>query len=355
MTTPTQTPCNLCGSTEHEQVSNRDRDGQALQTMLCSGCGLVFSNPIPTDQQLADYYATRYRKSYKGVERPKQYHVYRAGLSALQRLARVGSLVPAGGRVLDIGSGGGEFLYLLTQRGYRATGVEPDLGYGGYSIQEYGIDVRQAPLYAIDLPANEFDLITTHHVMEHLRDPFQCFQRAYEMLKPGGVFVVEVPNVESKEHAPHNRFHYAHIYNFNPKTMEWMGHKAGFETHPVGMKSTNDEVRAAFRKSTSGARNPQMKENYDHVRSVLRNHTTLKHFLSPTPWKRVAAAAHRLITEPHASRGIKSGREILDALYRSDNSASTGSDTGHELGRAGSTIEIAPSNVPNAGGKRRAA
>jgi 2-polyprenyl-3-methyl-5-hydroxy-6-metoxy-1,4-benzoquinol methylase len=315
VTTNTQTECNLCGSTQHECVSDKDRDGQALRTAICTGCGLVFSDPIPTEQQLADYYATRYRKSYKGVDRPRQYHIYRAGQSALRRLDRIRSLVPAGGRVLDIGSGGGEFIYLMTKRGYRATGVEPDLGYGGFSIQEYGIDVRQAPLYAIDLPAGEFDLITTHHVVEHLRDPLKCFQRAHELLKPGGTFVVDVPNVESREHAPQNRFHYAHVHNFNPTAMEWMGYKAGFEVHPIGMKSTENEVRAAFVKSDVRVRNLRMEENYRHVSTLLRSHTTLGHYLSLTPWERLATAAKRFITEPHSFRGVKSGREILDALY----------------------------------------
>jgi len=355
VTNSTQTVCNLCGSTEHERISDRDRDGQVLHTVLCTGCGLVFSDPIPTETQLAEYYATRYRKSYKGVERPKQYHIYRAGLSALRRLERIRSLVPEGGRVLDIGSGGGEFLYLLTQRGYRATGIEPDLGYGGYSIQEYGIDVRQAPLYAIDLPAEEFDLITTHHVVEHLRDPFQCFQRAYEMLKPGGVFVVDVPNVESVEHAPHNRFHYAHVHNFNPTAMEWMGYKAGFDVHPIKMQSLNDEVRAAFLKTEPRDRKLRMEENYRRVRSLLRNHTPMKHYLSLTPWKRLAAAAHRFVTEPHAFRGVKSGREILDTLYGCDRDSTENHFLKTSAHRAADAGRILPANGHASGKNRRAA
>ncbi|MDD5229506.1 MAG: methyltransferase type 11, partial [Methylococcales bacterium] len=57
-------PCNLCNSTQFDELSNVGRDG-ALRTVICKNCGLVWSDPFPIDT--TEYYQKNYRILYKGT------------------------------------------------------------------------------------------------------------------------------------------------------------------------------------------------------------------------------------------------------------------------------------------------
>jgi hypothetical protein len=102
-------PCKICGEHELEIVATRGRGGQHLTTGICTGCGLVHSYPIPTKEELDHYYSQNYRNDYKGVFTPQRKHILRYSRVALERLARLGQFAPKGLRLLDVGSGSGEF------------------------------------------------------------------------------------------------------------------------------------------------------------------------------------------------------------------------------------------------------
>jgi methylase of polypeptide subunit release factors len=104
-------PCNLCGGTEVSILSNRSRSGKPLRTVICRACGLVWSDPRPHDARR--FYEQEYRLSYKHTYRPKLKHVLRAGNVALSRFEKIEQLLSTRKAVLDVGTGGGEFAYLL--------------------------------------------------------------------------------------------------------------------------------------------------------------------------------------------------------------------------------------------------
>ena len=100
-------PCNLCGAIGATVVGTRSRSGAPLRSVCCVDCGLVRSDPRPVESRR--FYEHDYRLSYKGTLEPKIKHVLRAGQVALDRLAHVRPLLQQRRRVLDVGSGGGEF------------------------------------------------------------------------------------------------------------------------------------------------------------------------------------------------------------------------------------------------------
>ena len=61
--------CPLCGSAEAAVAGLRDRQGRPLTTLLCLGCGLYRSDPLPSEEQLRAFYATQYRLEYKEIGR----------------------------------------------------------------------------------------------------------------------------------------------------------------------------------------------------------------------------------------------------------------------------------------------
>jgi 2-polyprenyl-3-methyl-5-hydroxy-6-metoxy-1,4-benzoquinol methylase len=211
--------CNLCAGRGVSVLSNKSRSGNPLRTVICRACGLVWSDPRPHDAR--QFYEEEYRISYKNAYQPKPKHVLRAGHVAVSRLDKIQGLLSCRKTVLDVGSGGGEFVYLLQSLGHTVQGIEPNKGYAEYSIQEYGLSVQVGFVQDGTFPLDSFDVVTIWHVLEHTEDPGAVLALLRTWLKPDGVLVVEVPNVEATCQAPQSTFHEAHLYNFNGVAKAW--------------------------------------------------------------------------------------------------------------------------------------
>ena len=181
--------CALCGSDgPFENVSDRDaKSSERLLVSMCEKCGLVQQNPIPSIEELRVYYSHNYRQDYKNTYTPKPQHVYRAGKTALPRIEFLKNAGISSGGLLDIGAGGGEFVYLAGRSGFEPTGVEPSIGYSEYAATEYGSLVRTGELEDID---GAYDVITMFHVMEHLPAPLRAFEKLHSLLNPDGKLFV---------------------------------------------------------------------------------------------------------------------------------------------------------------------
>jgi 2-polyprenyl-3-methyl-5-hydroxy-6-metoxy-1,4-benzoquinol methylase len=172
---------------------------------------------MPSPEELATYYSHHYRSDYKAVHVPKKKHVHRAGRVALERLDMLRAFQGDRRSLLDVGAGGGEFVYLATKRGWDATGIEPNLGYSEFARTEYGVEVRTGSLD--DEVSECVDVVSMFHVLEHMPDPQASVQRVYERLTPQGLFFVEVPNLIQKDSSPHNIFFKAHVQYFSKDTL----------------------------------------------------------------------------------------------------------------------------------------
>lgn len=101
-------------------------------------------------------------------------------------------------RILDIGCGDGNFVYHMQQLGYaNASGIDVS----GEQIQkgkDMGItNLHQADLMEFLASADEaYDVITAKDVIEHFtRDEvFEILPHISRSLKPGGKFIMQVPN-----------------------------------------------------------------------------------------------------------------------------------------------------------------
>jgi 2-polyprenyl-3-methyl-5-hydroxy-6-metoxy-1,4-benzoquinol methylase len=96
--------------------------------------------------------------------------------------------------VLDAGCGAGSFLRIAQKLGIDCQGVEPS---------EYAADVARSQNLKVFTGAIEefaeqtddkFDVITSHHVVEHVPNPISTLFAMRKLLAPGGYIWIAVPN-----------------------------------------------------------------------------------------------------------------------------------------------------------------
>ena len=201
-------------------ISDRDaKSKQPLAIMLCNQCGFVQQGEVPTEDELRIYYSHHYREDYKNTYQPKLKHVHRAGHAACDRLALLRSHLGDASdlELLDIGAGGGEFVYLASQFGFQARGIEPNQGYSEFARDAYGVSVITSMVQ--DLDVGSTDVITLFHVLEHMADPKAVMARFWDVLRPGGTVLIEVPNILQSDASPANIFFKAHLHYFSRFTL----------------------------------------------------------------------------------------------------------------------------------------
>ncbi|MDQ7089533.1 MAG: class I SAM-dependent methyltransferase [Methylococcales bacterium] len=209
--------CVLCDHDSFEDVSKVDvKTSEKLRVSMCHQCGFIQQNPLPTTKELKIYYSHNYRLDYKKAYVPEPKHIHRAGKTALQRHQFMKAAGIDSGNLLDVGAGGGEFVYLMEQLGYTSQGIEPNIGYSAYAKKEYGCNIKTGELNDID---GKYDVITLFHVLEHLSSPMLTFEKLYHALTPNGVLFIEVPWIEAKDASPHNIMFKAHLFYFSIDTL----------------------------------------------------------------------------------------------------------------------------------------
>lgn len=307
-------PCNLCGSTDIHEVCLKDRHGGFLRTVICVKCGLIWSDPRPGDDEIRDFYSKEYRKEYKLQFQPKLKHVYRDAKEALRRYDFLKETINRDHQIADVGSGSGVFVYFLRSLGFNAIGIEPDEGYSNYSVKELGVPVTNTFVQDMD-DVESFDIITLHHVLEHLTDPLGMLKKVHSLLKKNGHFMVEVPNSEDMQQDPKNRYHKAHIYTFNPETLLCMGSKAGLKPVKQRIAPLNGNMTVIFQKGVDYPEiSGELPGNFKKVTHILEEHTNLRHFTTPVPYKKFILNGITAIKEKIAVRGFSSGQDIIDDL-----------------------------------------
>jgi 2-polyprenyl-3-methyl-5-hydroxy-6-metoxy-1,4-benzoquinol methylase len=222
--------CDLCGADEPRVISQTGRLGLPVRTVICRRCGLVYTDPI---RELDDYEGEdreKVRRLQKPASRPSEKYLAKNRLRAEAAMQLLAPRVRKDMRALDVGCAAGTLLSMLRTQGCRVVGVEPEPAFADYARKERHIEVHQCLLEETELEPESFDLVCASHVLEHTDSPTAFLDGVWQLLKPGGLLFIEVPNLLEPRCSLRRLFHVAHRYNFTPATLEAMARKAGFET-----------------------------------------------------------------------------------------------------------------------------
>jgi SAM-dependent methyltransferase len=151
-------------------------------------------------------------------------------LMAAERINDLKRLV-TGGRLLEIGSSTGEMLAAAAPA-FTATGVEADSRLSLIARQR-GLDCFNGTLADARFPDRHFDVVALYHVIEHFRSPRAEVREMHRILKPGGMLVMETPNIATIWYhllgARWRQFIPDHIFFFTPNTITRLCEENGFQ------------------------------------------------------------------------------------------------------------------------------
>ena len=156
----------------------------------------------PSPEELAAYYATEYyqnqsagfRKSYSALENEV------IGLRIALRAAQVNSLTGRThpGSMLDVGCGEGFVISQYRSIGWHVTGIDFSLAGVEHSNPDCVHLVEQGDVFQLIsdkiAAAEQHDLVWLSNVLEHVLDPVGLLQSLRQLVRPGGLLVVTVPN-----------------------------------------------------------------------------------------------------------------------------------------------------------------
>jgi len=315
-----QTQCPVCSEAACHFVSTKDRDGKPLKTVACTRCGLYRVDPLPSTAELSQFHEQEYRNSYKGVRQPKRKHLYRSAMLAVTRLKRLAPHLGQRASVLDIGCASGEWLYMLGTQGHSALGIEVDGGYAAFGRSEYGVDIRSGSVHTFGGPDHAVDCITMFHVLEHLPDPLSALRRIHSWLKPGGRFVIEVPNVASLCQHPAKRFHYAHVVGYTPASLAYAVRESGWRIVELTLDQYDRNILAVLQKpseSNQESASEPVQPSFQPAPVVPSSPSaTIQYYLRPSTYVRYFARMKQFGVEYGVARKSLTPREILDSSLR---------------------------------------
>lgn len=244
-----KTDCVLCGSDSFSLLSTR----MTWPVVRCRNCGFVYLAERPSENALERMYSTSYYEDgdvgYKGYV--NIFEQYNDTFQRIFRRRHRDLIKRAGGRrLLEVGCAYGFLLDFLRTNGWEVTGIEISPLSSSYARDELNLNVHTGSVESVDLPPESFDVILLLDVLEHLHRPFDTLSRIRSLLAPGGILVVQCPwELFHWEEIAEARFKRlkpgtitpdavpAHLYFFQPSSLEGVLQKAGFRI--IGRQSGN--------------------------------------------------------------------------------------------------------------------
>lgn len=237
--------CCLCGNKKFKKIyylyDKANNIKKYFTLVQCEKCGVMFVNPQPSFKELEKHYSNKYyslgiikelKDSRKVRLRKYLYDLYFNSLnkngffkilfSPIKNYLR-GSIIKPKTKLLDVGSGSGQFLYEMKNFGLDVFGVEPS-NFNKENSKKHGLKIKNNDLISAKFPKEFFDLITMNQVLEHVSNPPEIIKEIYRILNKKGTLIIAVPNKDSLAHKFFKEDWYQldvprHLFHFSEKIL----------------------------------------------------------------------------------------------------------------------------------------
>jgi SAM-dependent methyltransferase len=246
-----------------------ERNGYTI--VKCAGCGLEFVSPMPTQEELLQYYSAQGNEDCGILETvddtgrvvPEPWK-----FAEMERLADLLTELSPPGRLLDVGCLWGLFLEVVQRRGWQVEGLEPCEKAANYGLDRLGLTIYTGTLDTVEYPAKSFSAVVLWDVIEHFCDPDAQLRRIHHLLKDDGVLGLGTPNggalLNSMSRLAHQLRRRTggfsslwpphHLFEFTPGNLGRLLRKHGFDMLQTHFASTFDTTQAVSAHKKSGLR-----------------------------------------------------------------------------------------------------
>lgn len=220
--------CPVCGQPDgREWRRGPDRlHGRRESYVLtrCSSCALVWLSNPPKPSEMSQHYTDAYHQliSAGGENSPHRWQARKAALAPYKQ----------SGALLDLGCSSGAFLESLKGDSWELYGIEMSAEGAKAAEAKSGAQVFIGDILEAPFAAESFDVITCFDVLEHVYDPLRVLLKVEEWLRPGGIFYVLVPNIDSAEARAFKSYWHGlelprHLFHFSPASLQNLARTVG--------------------------------------------------------------------------------------------------------------------------------
>ncbi|MCQ9207532.1 MAG: class I SAM-dependent methyltransferase [Omnitrophica bacterium] len=187
--------CNICGLDRARDIGKRkspNRDpGLETNIARCTHCGLLYPNPMPLFTKAEMQGNFKSPEKYFSPNLETRLKFFRNVLCELEKMK------PGKGRMLDVGCGRGEFLYVAREKGWKAIGTDISEAFVDYARSKFSVDALTGDLEDIDLERNSFDAASLISVIQYVQNPSGTLKKINSVLKENGILYIEVTNEDA--------------------------------------------------------------------------------------------------------------------------------------------------------------
>ncbi|HOW53938.1 MAG TPA: class I SAM-dependent methyltransferase [Syntrophorhabdaceae bacterium] len=230
--------CPICSSDEHALITDQVRFGNKADVLKCRQCALIYldqgSFTLPADFYEGDYHQTYITHVEPSAFDPGSY--YQKMLQVTRPWSdKINKVLTGKETVLDFGCSTGHLLTQIQGNAKKVMGHELNKKEVEFCRDKLGLDVSNIPLEE-RFSEGTFDLITMVFVLEHIARPVELLADLKKFLKPGGSFIILVPNAQDALLSFYNipefaNFYFCveHLFYYTPKTIRRLFTLAGLD------------------------------------------------------------------------------------------------------------------------------
>lgn len=190
----------------------------------CQSCSLIWLSNPPKPGEMHHHYTDAYNRliSAGGENSPERWKARKATLTQYKK----------SGILLDLGCSSGSFLAFMQGESWKLYGIEMSAEVARTAKKRSKADVFVGDILDAIFAKESFDVITCFDVLEHLYEPRRVMAHVSEWLKPGGIFYVLVPNVNSAEARVFRSYWHGlelprHLFHYSPASLKFLAASVG--------------------------------------------------------------------------------------------------------------------------------
>ncbi|EGQ26938.1 methyltransferase domain protein [Sporosarcina newyorkensis 2681] len=244
------------------------------KVVMCKNCGLMYINPVPSKEELNNFYVHKY-ESYYGI--PAQYGDSNFKVRGYEIYDFLKGNVETAEKILEIGAGGGGNILGLSEKynSKELAVIEPGAG-SNISLSTIGVQIIGEFYDEEILDLRRFDLIVLSHVLEHFYEPKEVLRKIWNDTAENVNLFIAIPSLSAINKETFNYsskmedywLRVVHLTYFHQKNIEDMLRITGWKIKKKQKK--NGELFILAEKNSKPDKEGSIQNVYEeHLNEVL--------------------------------------------------------------------------------------